>query len=238
MCGRWNQTEITAIYNYRATIFGGAKGNRWSRHMFRTVALGVIASVSITAVGLPASAETWISINQRQRLLDDRIDAGVRSGQLTAPEAARLRVQFHDLANLEARYRVGGLSSWERRDLDRRFDQLSRNIRVERHDEQAAQGWFGGRGWLDRRGVWMSVNARQRELDRRIDTGVRSGRLTANEAQNLRHEYRRIARLERRYRRNGLSNSERADLDRRFDQLASHIRWEATDSQLGYGYRH
>jgi hypothetical protein len=204
--------------------------------MSRPIALALAASVSLIAASAPAVAQTWTSINERQRLLDDRIDAGVKTGQLTGPEAANLRIQFRDLARLESRYRLGGLSSWERRDLDRRFDRLSRNIRVERHDAQASNGWFGGDGWQDRHGVWISVNARQRELDDRIDAGVRSGRLTTREARNLRREYRHIAQLERRYRRNGLSGSERADLDLRFDRLATHIRWEATDNQLGYGY--
>lgn len=79
-------------------------------------------------------AQNWQTINQRQRNLDARIDQGVRSGQLTRTEAARLRTEFRNLANLEARYRRGGLSNWERRDLDQRFDRLSAKIRIERRD--------------------------------------------------------------------------------------------------------
>ena len=66
------------------------------------------------------------------------------------------------------------------------------------------------------------------------------GQLNRQEASRLRNEFYDIARLERRYRANGLSGWERADLDRRFDVLSSKIRWERRDNDrygYGYGYR-
>jgi len=202
----------------------------------RRLAPALTAADLVAGGALPAQAQRWTTINERQRLLDDRIDAGVRSSQLNRREADRLRDEFRDIVRLEARYRGDGLSRSERTDLDRRFDALSRQIRDERRDRQVARGWFGGPGWTDARGVWMNVNQRQRELDRRIDFGVRRGDLTAPEARRLRDAFRDIARLESRYRRGGLSYSERGDLDRRFDRLSARIRWEATDRQLGHGY--
>jgi len=83
-------------------------------------------------------------------------------------------------------------------------------------------------------GRWMSINERQANLDRRIDMGLRNGALTRAEAYRLRAEFRDIARVENRYRRNGLNNWERADLDRRFDHLSAQIRWERRDNQYGY----
>lgn len=83
---------------------------------------------------------------------------------------------------------------------------------------------------------WMSINERQANLERRIDRGVRTGDLTRREANNLRAESDRIARLEHRYRANGLSGWERADLDRRFDALSAKIRFQRQDNQYGYGY--
>ena len=46
----------------------------------------------------------------------------------------RLRNDFNGLLRLEAGYRRGGLTQWERADLDRRFDRLSASIRYERRD--------------------------------------------------------------------------------------------------------
>ena len=190
----------------------------------------ILAAASVQALSAgAASAQGWMSINQRQANLDARIDAGVRSGDLTRREAVKLRGDFRAVSNLETTYRRNGLSNWERADLDRRFDALSSRIRFERHDRD------------DRRGDgWMNINQRQANLDRRIDQGIRTGKVTRAEAYRLRADFQTIARLENRYRANGLSNWERADLDRRFDTLSARIRIEANDSNrygAGYGRR-
>jgi len=77
----------------------------------------------------------WVSINERQARLNQRIDQGIRSGQLTRAEAYRLRAEFRRIAYLESRYRhSNGLNGWERADLDRRFDALAAQVRFERRD--------------------------------------------------------------------------------------------------------
>ena len=184
--------------------------------------LAMAVAASALAVAAPASAQAWQNINQRQANLDARIDAGVRSGDLTRQEAVRLRSEFRDIARLEARYRSSnGLSNAERRDLDMRFDRLSQQVRFERNDRQ------------DRN--WQPINQRQRQLDNRIDRGIRSGALSRNEAIRLRSEFNGIARLEAQYRRNGLSISERRDLDRRFDRLSSRLEASLTDWDRRHG---
>lgn len=72
--------------------------------------------------------------------LDQRIDMGIRSGGLTRNEAWRLKGDLRETARLEARYRRGGLSGWERADLDRRYDRISAQIRYERHDRDYGYG--------------------------------------------------------------------------------------------------
>ncbi|MFL9841228.1 hypothetical protein ABS767_09660 [Sphingomonas sp. ST-64] len=188
----------------------------------------MIAGLGIATVTVPAASAQagWQNINQRQAQLDRRIDQGLRTGQLTRGEAIRLRAEYRGIAELEARYRrsAPGLTAAERRDLDRRFDVLSRKIRFERRDNQNRPGADNG---------WWNINERQRLLDQRIDQGVRRGQLTRAEAARLRAEFRGIAALEARYRqsRPGLTAAERADLDRRFDVLARKIRWERRDWQ-------
>lgn len=201
----------------------------------RKYSLALAAATALTAAAGAATAQDWMPINMRQEMLERRIEAGIRSGDLTRVEARTLRADFNTLARLEARYRVNGLSNWERADLDRRFDMLSARIRMERADTQS-RDWFGGRGWTDNRGQWVSIERRKMQLDRRIDRGLRSGQLTNAEAARLRDEFDEIARMEYRFRRDGrLSVSERAALDREFDQLAAQIRWERNDRQR-YGY--
>ena len=97
---------------------------------------------------------------------------------------------------------------------------------------------YRGDSYRGDRNAWVSINQRQAQLDRRIDQGVRNGSLNRREAYRLRTEFNQIARLEARYRVNGLNGWERADLDRRFDSLSAQIRAERHDDQYGYGYGH
>jgi hypothetical protein len=96
---------------------------------------GLAATITLSTP-MAASAAPWQNINQRQAQLDKRIDQGVRNGALNRNEAYRLRAEFRQIAQLEARYRIGGLNLRERADLDRRFDRLSAKIRFEKHDRQ------------------------------------------------------------------------------------------------------
>ena len=78
-------------------------------------------------------------------------------------------------------------------------------------------------------GGWQSINARQANLDRRIDQGVRTGQLSRREASRLRAEFNSLLRLDANYRRGGLNVRERADLDRRFDRLSVKVQQERRD---------
>lgn len=103
------------------------------------LSMTALATLATGVAATPAAAQRyggWQSINSRQDNLNRRIAQGVRNGSLTRAEAQRLRYRFADLNRLEVRYRRDGLTQWERRDLDRRFDALSRSIRWERHDGQ------------------------------------------------------------------------------------------------------
>ena len=121
--------------------------------MMKKMLVPALVLASVSAVALPAAAQSynrgqdrhddrgysqtyrgWQSINVRQANLDRRIDQGVRNGQLSRREATRVRSEFNALLRLEVSYRRGGLTAWERSDLDRRFDRLSASIREERRD--------------------------------------------------------------------------------------------------------
>ena len=187
--------------------------------------LAMAVAASALAVAAPASAQSWQSINERQAHLDQRIDVGVRNGSLTRREAANLRAEFRDLARLEARYRSSyGLSLAERRDLDRRFDALSARIRYERHDND-------DRG----DGAWGQINQRQRDVERRLEWGMRNGSISRYEATRIRAELNDFDRAEARYRSNGLSQAERRDLNRMLDRLERIVQAEMNDRNSRYG---
>jgi hypothetical protein len=106
--------------------------------MKRIVMSLLCASAVLAIAPAAAQAAPWMSINQRQANLEQRIDQGVRSGELTRREAVRLRSEFGSLNRLEARYRRSGgrLDMRERADLDRRFERLSAQVRSQKHDYQ------------------------------------------------------------------------------------------------------
>jgi hypothetical protein len=106
----------------------------------------VSALAAATVVPAVASAQ---SFNQRQAMLERRIDQGQRSGALSRNEVYRLRGELRETIRLESRYRRGGLSGWERADLDRRFDRIATQIRYERHDRDYGSGYGRDRDHRD-----------------------------------------------------------------------------------------
>jgi Ni/Co efflux regulator RcnB len=115
----------------------------------KKILLPIVAVSALAATTVPALAQgyapnnwnNWRNIDQRQQMLDRRIDQGVRNGSISRSEAIRLRAEFRQIARLEANYRRNGLNSWERADLDRRFDRLSAQIRFERRDRDYGYGY-------------------------------------------------------------------------------------------------
>jgi hypothetical protein len=184
--------------------------------------LFLAATTALTLCAGAASAQAWMPIIERQPILEDRILAARESGELTSSEASMLRSDLGALVALEGRYRWGGLSAWEKMDLNRRFAALDDRVRLS--PDPASD---------DR---WVSLEERKLQLDARIDAGVRSGQLTSAEADALRDDFDHIASVEASYRVDGLSASERADLNRRFDDLSARIRLARTDPDRVYGY--
>lgn len=104
-----------------------------------------------------------------------------------------------------------------------------------RYDSRYAQG---GWGYGHRRGEWVAIRDRADWLERRIDRAQQDGRLNWRDARDLRRQLRFIESREADYLRDGrLGPGERADLDRRFDDLSSRIRYEAGPGGRDGDYR-
>ena len=110
-------------------------------------ALIPVLAIAAASVAVPATAQNydrhdryeqnrggWQSISQRKYQLDRRIDVGIRNGALSRREARGLQNQLNRLVRLERNYMRGGLTRWERNDLDRRYDRLAVQVRIERRD--------------------------------------------------------------------------------------------------------
>jgi hypothetical protein len=101
---------------------------------------------ALTAVVLAATVTPALAmenINRREGYISAQIEHGVRSGALTRSEAEGLRAQLAQIQGEEQRLRHngygyhnhnGGLAPNEQAALERRLDDLSRQVAVESHN--------------------------------------------------------------------------------------------------------
>jgi len=118
-------------------------------------ALPLVTSLVTLLAAAPALAGHGprdASINQRQHALEQRIEQGRRSGELTPREYQRLRVQAREIERAEHEFRSDGrLSARERGELNARLDRLARVVYREKHDGERLGGSYN-RGYpTDRR---------------------------------------------------------------------------------------
>jgi len=163
-------------------------------------------------------------INTRQHAQRERIQQGVRSGELTGRETHRATENQRDIRQLERAYKSDGeLTRNERRDLTKEQNQASRQLYRDKHDAQ------------DRAPAAVRdplINQRQANQTGRVVQGVKSGELTRPEAQELREERRDIRDLERDYKSDRvLTPEERRDLNQQLNQNSREIFEEKHDAE-------
>ena len=98
----------------------------------------LIAAVALLATTHTASAQTATpGINARQHSQRARIKQGVASGELTRPEAARLRAREADIRQDKRAAKADGIVTRdERQDIRKDEKQASRAIYRQKHDAQ------------------------------------------------------------------------------------------------------
>ncbi len=96
-----------------------------------------IAALLIAALPALAFAQATPGIDQRQANQERRIQQGVRSGELSPHEAAKLERGQAKVRRMEARARADGVvTAKERREITREQNKQSRRIAHEKHDAQ------------------------------------------------------------------------------------------------------
>lgn len=92
----------------------------------------------LAAFALPVLAQTNTpTIDQRQANQQQRIDQGVKSGQLTGKEAARLEKGQEHVQKVEDKAKADGVvTKKERARIQHAEDVQSRHIAREKHDRQ------------------------------------------------------------------------------------------------------
>jgi len=102
---------------------------------FQAIGIAALASAALF-VASSASAD---EINKRKENQQDRIAQGVKSGELTAGETARLETKESALNQEERDMRKldnGKLTAQDRRTINRQQNRLSRNIYRDKHNSR------------------------------------------------------------------------------------------------------
>jgi len=100
------------------------------------IVLGISAATVLMTGALYAGTDDP-RIQQREQNQQQRIDQGVKSGELTPGEAGRLERQQTKIKQDEARMKSDGkLTKKERRKLTREQNRASKNIARKKHNEK------------------------------------------------------------------------------------------------------
>src|SRR5262249_1417854 len=111
----------------------------------RLIPYAVLTAGSMVAGG-GAYAQSMYDINQRQDYQQDRIDRGVRDGQITRSEEYRLEQGERAIDRAQSRAMADGhVSPQERANIDRMVNRENREIYRDSHNSR--QAWDPGQHW-------------------------------------------------------------------------------------------
>jgi hypothetical protein len=111
---------------------------------FRRIPYAVLSGCLLASGG--AYAQSMYGIDQRQDYQQNRIEQGIRNGQITQSEAWRLEQGERAIDRAQARARAdGAVTPQERNRIDRMTDRQSQQIYRQGRDSQ--QAWDRGQNW-------------------------------------------------------------------------------------------
>ena len=183
--------------------------------------LKVVTAAALAAFVLPALAQTDRQrIDQRQLDQERRIQEGVKSGQINATEAKRLRDNQERIRRMEADALADGkLSPEERQAIEAAQDRQSERIKVEKTDRSQETNQ-------------ARIDERQAKQQQRIEQGKAAGELTPEEVARLQKGQEEVRRLEQGAAADGrLTRKERLQIEKAQDDQSQQIRSERKDRE-------
>lgn len=156
------------------------------------------------------AGRTPLAIQRAQ--FDARVDADARSGALSNANAVRLKSDYAEVVQLEARYAADGVfTTAERNEMIDRYGELTQTL---------ADGGYRDNGPA----VRAAVEEGRTEFNAQVDAAVSARKLTRVAATRLKADYAALIQVEAGYLRDGqLSNGERDTLDERLDALDARL---------------
>ncbi|KTE34895.1 MULTISPECIES: hypothetical protein [unclassified Sphingopyxis] len=150
-------------------------------------------------------------LNTNRTQFHTRIDSDVRAGTLTQANGTRMKSEYDELVALETRYGADGrFTTAERTELGDKYGTLTQAL---------SEG-----GYADTREPdTLAVADGKAEFTRRVDAQVSARRLTRTAGTRLKTDYAALITAEATYARDGISASERDDLDARLDALDARV---------------
>lgn len=158
-----------------------------------------------------ATGRTPLATQRAQ--FESRIDADVRAGTIDQRTGARMKSDYYELVQLEARYGA-----------DRRFTTQERTDLADRYGQLTQALTDGSYGDDDGGTSSASVADGQSAFNQRVDAAVSARRLTRVAATRLKTDYAALVRTEANYLRDGrVTREEQDDLDARLDALDARV---------------
>lgn len=151
----------------------------------------VAAGLAVFAIAASAAAQNAADTVQRDVNQQNRIEQGLKSGELNTREAGRLEREESRIDKMESKaLKDGKMTGTEKRRIEAAQNQVSDDIRREKHDAQT-----GNPDSASSRRMQADVQ-RNANQEQRIENGIKSGSLTDREAAGLEHGQARVDRKE------------------------------------------
>ena len=195
---------------------------------FTTSLLASALFVGLAPSVVMAQGTNTPRIDQAQQAIGARIQQGLASGHITPSEARELYRRDRDIEMRESRFKSDGRATeQERQQL--RADVGALGAEVER--------MIANRAVVAQPGSTPGIDNRQVNIGQRIDEGVSSGRISQREARRLHSRERDIARLEARFKRDGVvTQQERRQLQNELTKLRQNVERAMSNERRGRGY--
>jgi hypothetical protein len=197
----------------------------WTRTFFIVAAMATLFATMIDAAPVDRHPRVR-QVNRRAERQQDRIAAGVKSGQLTARETANLETKEAALKSEEHTYRLengGSLTKGEQNHLNKQENNLSGQIYNQKHDAQTATT-----------APKSEVGGRIENQQDRIAAGIGSGQLTAGETARLEAretELRHQISTDRNANGGKLTDAERKEINQELNGMSTRIYNQKHDDQ-------
>lgn len=196
--------------------------------LFTTSLLASALFVGLAPSVVMAQGTNTPRIDQAQQAISARIQQGLASGHITPSEARELYRRDRDIEMRESRFKSDGRATeQERQQLRSDLDALSADV----------ERMIANRDVVAQPGSTPGIDNRQVNISQRIDEGVNAGRISQRDARRLHSRERDIARLEARFKRDGVvTQQERRQLQNELTKLRQDVERAMNRERRGRGY--